>query len=118
MLEKFDDSLSALEENMAQRLSKIERRLESLETVVSHIDLLQNRLLFIMGITRWSQRFLESRESLEAAKTSQEPVRREKHLGLNLTFVRMHIKRFKSIITKGTNGVRFKSKVFSFHRFA
>ena len=36
---------------------KIERRLESLETVVSHIDLLLNRLLFIMGITRWSQRF-------------------------------------------------------------
>ena len=32
---------------MAQRLSKIERRLESLETVVSHFDLLQNRLLFI-----------------------------------------------------------------------
>ncbi|KAK2550694.1 hypothetical protein P5673_028562, partial [Acropora cervicornis] len=36
-----------MEENMAQRLSKIERRLESLETVVSHFDLLQNRLLFI-----------------------------------------------------------------------
>lgn len=67
MLEKFDDSLSAMEDNMAKRLSKIERRLESLETVVSHIDLLQNRLLFI---------------------------------------------------TKGTTGVRFKSMVFSFRRFA
>ena len=58
MLEKFDDSLSAMEDNMAKRLSKIERRLESL---------LQNRLLFI---------------------------------------------------TKGTTGVRFKSMVFSFRRFA
>ena len=47
MLEKFDDSLSAMEENMAQRLSKIERQLESLETVVSQINLLQNRLLLI-----------------------------------------------------------------------
>ena len=57
MLEKFDDSLSVLEGNMAQRLSKIERRLKSLEMVVSHNDLLLNRLLFVMGITRWSQRF-------------------------------------------------------------
>ena len=67
MLEKFDDSLSAMEENITQRLSKIERQLESLETVVSHINLLQNRLLFIK---------------------------------------------------KGNNGVRFKSMVFSFRRFA
>ena len=59
-LVKLDDSLSVLEENMAQRLSKIESQLESLEAVVSHIDLLQNRLLFIIGITCWSQRFSES----------------------------------------------------------
>ena len=59
MLEKFDDSLSVLEEHIAQRLSKIERWLESLETVVSYIDLLLN-----------PRGFLESRESHEAAKTS------------------------------------------------
>lgn len=41
MLEKFDDSLSVLEENIAQGLSKIERWLESLETVIKdHNDCL------------------------------------------------------------------------------
>ncbi|XP_015750021.1 PREDICTED: uncharacterized protein LOC107329881 [Acropora digitifera] len=41
MLEKFDDSLSAMEDKMAKRLSKIERRLESLETVIKdHNDCL------------------------------------------------------------------------------
>ena len=35
MMEKFEDTLGAMEENMVQRLSRIERRLDSLECVVS-----------------------------------------------------------------------------------
>lgn len=35
MMEKFEDALEAMEGNMVQRLSRIEQRLESLETVVS-----------------------------------------------------------------------------------
>lgn len=35
MMERFEDSLGAMEGNMAQRLSRFEKRLESLETVVS-----------------------------------------------------------------------------------
>lgn len=35
MMEKFEDALEAMEGNMAQRLLRIEQRLESLETVVS-----------------------------------------------------------------------------------
>lgn len=34
-MEKFEDALEAMEGNMVQRLSRIEQRLESLETVVS-----------------------------------------------------------------------------------
>ena len=78
-LVKLDDSLSVLEENMAQRLSKIESRLESLEAVVSHIDLLQNSLLFIIGITCWSQRFSESWKSLEKACKERKTTRPESH---------------------------------------
>jgi len=36
MMETFEDTLAAMEGNMAQRLSRIEQRLESLETLVSN----------------------------------------------------------------------------------
>lgn len=39
LMDKFEDSLLSFEENMIQRLSRIEQRLESLETAVSWIIL-------------------------------------------------------------------------------
>ena len=37
MMERFEDLLAAMEGNMAHRLSRIKKRLESLETMVSFL---------------------------------------------------------------------------------
>ena len=48
MMEKLQDTLSAMEDNVSLRLNKIEQRLDSLEKVVSSCFFLYNlRKLFV-----------------------------------------------------------------------
>ena len=70
MMEKFEDSLAATEGNMAQRLSKIEKRLESLETVVSALCLYYARLFIALYFLLFERADIIARELDASAKTT------------------------------------------------